>query len=199
MSSTVVSHVWHYYNTLLLFFLLPTTTITTTTNTTTTIIAYTTQTQNIQRQQSSQYCAKTMSHIPYRLVILLLRECFRCFLFPCCYCYCYAFSSFLSINSNNVMEFDPIHDVIANSTTFLFVFGVLAATSPSSFVFPTPQFSDKELHPYSFSACSFVLSVLTIWLAKRPDRRLKSFHYNICTDIIMNLCLQVWFVLQPCL
>jgi hypothetical protein len=49
------------------------------------------------------------------------------------------------------MEFDPIHDIIANNTTSFIISRVLPATSPSSFVFPTPQFRDKELHPYSFS------------------------------------------------
>jgi hypothetical protein len=36
---------------------------------------------------------------------------------------------------------------------------VLPATSPSSFVSPTPQFRDKELHP-----CSFFFFLLTILL-----------------------------------
>ena len=57
-----------------------------------------------------------------------------------------------------MMEFDPIHDIIANNTTFLFISCVLPATSPSSFVFPTPQFRDKELHP-----CSVLVICLSIF------------------------------------
>jgi hypothetical protein len=59
-----------------------------------------------------------------------------------------------------MMEFDPIHDIIANNSPLMFVLGVLPATSPSSFVSPTPQFRDKELHPFLFffffSACMHI-------------------------------------------
>jgi hypothetical protein len=47
-----------------------------------------------------------------------------------------------------MMEFDPIHDIIAGSTTTFYA--GYCATSPSSFVSTTPQFCDKELHPFFF-------------------------------------------------
>ena len=84
------------------------------------------------------------------------------------------------------MEFDPIQDVIANSTTLLLFFSVLHATSPSSLVFPTPRIRDKELHPYYLFLLilSFILFFmeLTFWSAERPDRHMICIHYNTCTD-----------------
>src|SRR5215207_9446303 len=63
--------------------------------------------------------------------------------------YCFCVGCILLTNSNTMMEFDPIHDIIARNATFFVYFRALPAKSPSSFVFPTPKFRDKELHPYS--------------------------------------------------
>jgi hypothetical protein len=52
-----------------------------------------------------------------------------------------------------MMEFDPIHGIIAGSTPpprFFYGVVLLPATPTSSFVSPTPQFCDKELHPFFF-------------------------------------------------
>src|SRR5215203_3652066 len=72
--------------------------------------------------------------------------------------YCFCVGCILLTNSNTMMEFDPIHDIIARNATF-FILGALPATSPSSFVFPTPKFRDKELHPYSRILFLFFLLV----------------------------------------
>src|SRR4051794_20758967 len=99
------------------------------------------------------------------------------------------------------MEFDPIQDIIANSTTF-FISCVLPATSPSSFVFPTPKFRDKELHPYSFfviplSVYSFVFSGLTFWYGKRPDRHTTKLFITtfaqIPLQILSFLCILTFY------
>jgi len=76
-------------------------------------------------------------------------------------------------DSNIMMEFDPIHGIIAGSTTTFFV--GYSATPTSSFVSPTPQFCDKELHPFFFLFTNSVLFLFygTDFLyAKRPDRHI---------------------------
>jgi len=76
-------------------------------------------------------------------------------------------------DSNIMMEFDPIQDIIAGSTTlcFFYVVVLLPATPTSSFVSPTPQFCDKELHPFFFSVYPLIHDTdLTGCCVSRSDR-----------------------------